>query len=71
MPRRVRAIRNPVAQSPLLHKGGVHTQSKSGQRVRNRINVSSAIDEWFEEADEKLIHDCKDEGGNTPPFYWS
>lgn len=71
MPRQYRAIRNPVAQSPLLRKGGVHTQSKTGQRVRSRINVASAIDEWLEEVDEKFINDGNDKGGDSPLFYWN
>ncbi len=48
MPGRNRA-RNPVAVSPLLRKGGVHIVSKTGQRVRYRLQTQSAIDEWLEE----------------------
>ncbi len=54
MPGRNRAIRNPVAQSPLLRKGGAHTESKTGQRVRDRMKVSSAIEEWLEEIEDQL-----------------
>jgi len=43
--------RNPVARSPLLRKGGVHSPSKTGQRVRNRLNTHNAIEEWLDEND--------------------
>ncbi len=69
MPGRNRTIRNPVAQSPLLRKGGVHTESKTGQRVRDRMKVSSAIDEWLEEIEDKLDQ-SKNEGSNGSPFLW-
>ena len=47
MPRRNRPVRNPVAQSPLLRKGGPHVKSKTGQRVQARLSTNSAIDEWL------------------------
>ncbi|VAW88707.1 hypothetical protein MNBD_GAMMA16-105 [hydrothermal vent metagenome] len=40
--------RNPVARSPLLRKGGVHVKSKTGRRVKSRLSVEDAIDEWYE-----------------------
>lgn len=43
--------RNPVAQSPLLRKGGVHQVSKSGQRAQARTSLSNALDEWMEEVE--------------------
>ncbi|MGB3620262.1 MAG: hypothetical protein WBA20_02855 [Ketobacter sp.] len=49
MPKRNSGFRNPVARSPLLGKGGVHTKSKTGQRVRARLNTQSAIDDWHHE----------------------
>ncbi len=42
-------IRNPIARSPLLRKGGPHIRSKTGQRVRSRLSTYSAFDEWLEE----------------------
>jgi len=53
MPRRPRQIRNPVALSPLLHKGGVHIKSKTGQRVREKQSLNATIDEWLDERDYK------------------
>ena len=41
--------RNPVARSPLLRKGGAHVKSKTGQRLRSRLNTQDAIDEWWDE----------------------
>ncbi len=69
MPGTNRAIRNPVAQSPLLRKGGVHTESKTGQRVRDRMKVSSAIDEWAEEIEDRLDQ-SENVGSNGSPFSW-
>lgn len=40
-------IRNPVARSPILRKGGPHTKSKTGQRVKARLSTTDALDEWF------------------------
>lgn len=49
MPRNTRAPRNPLACSPLLRKGGIHTQSKTGQRTRAKLNVEDEINEWRDE----------------------
>ena len=48
MPRRNITIRNHVARSPLLHKGGPHMQSKTGERVQARILTNVFVDEWME-----------------------
>ena len=40
MPERRRALRNPVATSPLMRKGGVHRRPRSGQRQRERDDHS-------------------------------
>ena len=56
MPRRNRPIRNPVAQSPLLRKGGPHVKSKTGQRVQARLSTNSAVDEWLEELEEDKLN---------------
>lgn len=45
-------IRNPVARSPLLRKGGAHVESKTGQRVRARLATNTAIDEWLDEREQ-------------------
>lgn len=57
MPRRNRPIRNPVAQSPLLRKGGPHVKSKTGQRVQARLSTNSPIDEWLEEDELNQEHE--------------
>jgi hypothetical protein len=36
-------VRNPVAQSPLLRKGGAHVQSKSGQRQKEKNKLKQEI----------------------------
>jgi len=41
--------RDWVARSPLMRKGGAHTQSKTGQRVRARLDLDTALCEWYEE----------------------
>lgn len=40
--------RNYIARSPLMRKGGVHSESKSGQRAQSRHELDAAIDEWFD-----------------------
>lgn len=57
-------IRNPVARSPLLRKGGPHTRSKTGQRVNARLSTRDAMDEWLEEYENKLMN--KEETNGTP-----
>jgi len=64
--------RNPVARSPLLRKGGAHVKSKTGQRVRSRLSMEDAIDEWYEttESDindkEQQEGEACDNGGQAP-----
>ncbi len=70
MPGRNRT-RNPVAASPLLRKGGVHIQSRTGQRVRNRLQTQSAIDEWLEESEELSITRNKGKGSKGSPYLYS
>ncbi|MCH9639662.1 MAG: hypothetical protein K0U40_09225 [Betaproteobacteria bacterium] len=52
--RRSIPIRNPVARSPLLRKGGAHIKSKSGQRVRARLTTYETYDEWVGEELEEM-----------------
>lgn len=53
MPSKKPPIRNPIARSPLLRKGGVHIRSKSGQRMRNKLSTRSALNEWLKERGNK------------------
>ncbi len=71
MPRRNRPIRNPVAQSPLLRKGGPHVKSKTGQRVQARLSTSSAIDEWLEELEEDNLKQEHENGEQMLPDFFS
>ncbi len=69
MPRRNIPVRNPVAQSPLLRKGGPHEKSKTGRRVRARLSTNSAVDEWLDELEEDTLGQEQEDGGaNAPPF---
>jgi hypothetical protein len=36
-------VRNPVACSPLLRKGGAHVQSKSGQRQKEKNKLKQEV----------------------------
>ncbi len=62
--------RNPVAASPLLRKGGVHIQSRTGQRVRYRLQTQSAIDEWLEELEDSITRN-KGKGSKGSPYLYS
>ena len=57
MPERRRQPRNPVANSPLLRKGGVHQRPRSGQRQLDRQVLNDALDEWLDEIDNDEIHE--------------
>ncbi len=50
--RRPHAIRNPVARSPLLRKGGLHERAAGGKRHRVRVSTHEAIEEWLENREE-------------------
>ncbi|HVE50128.1 MAG TPA: hypothetical protein VNG69_10985 [Casimicrobiaceae bacterium] len=41
--------RNPVARSPLLHKGGVHEKSTSAKRQRAKIELARRVNEISDE----------------------
>jgi len=41
--------RNPVARSPLLRRGGAHSQSKTSARRQVRDNIESQLDNWRED----------------------
>lgn len=38
--------RNPVAQSPLLRKGGVHEKSATAKRQQTREYLNRQLDDW-------------------------
>ncbi len=69
MPRRNITIRNPVAQSPLLRKGGAHTKSKTGQRVRSRLSVNSAINEWLDDLEDNNLNQEQEKGEQKLPDF--
>ncbi len=47
------SIRNTVARSPLLRKGGAHQRVRSGERQRDKLQTSDALQEWLEERQTK------------------
>jgi len=53
--------RNYVARSPLMRKGGAHIESKTGKRVRERLALEDALDEWFDEEPDNNEEDNKGE----------
>ncbi len=60
--------RNFVARSPLLHKGGVHVKSKTGQRVQSRLSVEEAIEEWYNSTENEKNSREKKEKEPKAPF---
>ncbi len=70
MPRRNIPVRNPVAQSPLLRKGGPHVKSKTGQRVRARLSTNSVVDEWLEELEEDKHNQEQENGEQMLPGFF-
>ena len=42
-------LRNPVAASPVLRKGGVHRKSKSGERAQQKEETKRALVDWKRE----------------------
>ena len=42
-------VRNTVAMSPLLRKGGVHQRSKTGARADIKHEIEAEISNWQEE----------------------
>ena len=52
MPENRRRFRNPVAQSPLLRKGGPHERSRSGERQNQRQALEAELDSWRDETDD-------------------
>ncbi len=56
-------VRNPVACSPLLRKGGAHVQSKSGQRQKEKNKLKHEV------RDLKIIHKIKEKGNQCVTFF--
>ena len=52
-------VRNWVARSPLLKKGGVHERAQSGSRALARRALDDAIDDWYEE--QEMMESTADE----------
>lgn len=52
MPENRRRFRNPVAQSPLMRKGGPHQRSRSGERRDQRQALEAELDTWWDENDD-------------------
>ena len=59
MPRRNSNHRNHAARSPLMRKGGAHTQSKTGSRVQERLDLEFEVEEWLDE----IENDLEEKGG--------
>ena len=53
MKKRTLPVRNPVARSPLLRKGGAHVPSKSGLHSQGKLATLNAIDEWLDDIDDQ------------------
>lgn len=70
MKKRTIPIRNPVARSPLLRKGGAHVKSRTGQRVRARLSTSGAIDDWLDEVEDENINSGKENGEQMLPGFF-
>ena len=59
--------RDWVARSPLMQKGGPHTKSKTGQRVRARLNLDQALCDYYEEVNIDIDEKEKIDGEPTAP----
>ena len=68
MPKRPSRLRNPVARSPLLRKGGAHIQSKTGQRVKQRLSTYNIVKTWEEENELDKIEEENGEQ-SLPDFF--
>lgn len=70
MPRRNIPVRNPVARSPLLRKGGAHVKSKTGQRVRSRLSTNEVVDDWLDELEDERQNQEKENGEQMLPDFF-
>lgn len=63
--------RNPNALHPLMRKGGVHTQSKTGQRTRDHYKLldeaAECLDKYLnrDESEDLVIETFIDSEGDT------
>ena len=69
MPKRKSRLRNPIACSPLMRKGGAHAESKTGQRVRQRLSTYNAVNEWTQEVEVAKLEG--ENGGKRSPIFFS
>jgi len=63
MPRRNSNQRNHAARSPLMRKGGAHVQSKTGERVRERLDLEFEVEEWLDEISDEIDNDNEEKDG--------
>jgi len=60
--------RNPVARSPLLKRGGAHTQSKTSARRQVRQTIESQLEDWRDDLEfERSLRD--DDRSNSSLTY--
>jgi len=59
--------RDWVARSPLMRKGGVHVESKTGKRMRTRLDLDDALCEWYEEGELDINEKEKTNGEPSAP----
>ena len=48
------APRNPVAQSPLMRKGGVHEKSPAAKRKQVQDEIGTELEDWREAVEFEL-----------------
>lgn len=59
--------RDWVARSPLMRKGGTHVKSKTGKRMRARLDLDDALCEWYEEDELDINEKGKANGEPSAP----
>ncbi|ALG68933.1 hypothetical protein [Beggiatoa leptomitoformis] len=40
-------VHNPIARAPILRKGGVHEQSKTGKRMSDKQSLKRTLCDWL------------------------
>lgn len=66
--------RNPFACSPIMRKGGVHRQSKTGQRRSNKNKLLDEVDEYLDELEQtqkNRIIGKPDDSANKITYYFN
>ncbi len=56
---------NPLVMHPLMHKGGAHIKSKSGERFRHKCNLNKHMEDWFDDFYDDFYDDCDSDGIET------